>query len=139
MLHDQALAGHTSHCITYDIFCHWFPGLLERLHGYGKELPFPLPQGNIVGGVPKFHLAAHREECYIRYSLNNLSGFGRLDGEALERIWAGLNGISGSASEKSPGARMDQLGYHQADWNWVKLIHLGGIVIQPHNFACAHE
>lgn len=121
----QQQQGHRMHGITYDIFCQWFPKFQERLASYAPFVDVQLPIQGLTGGIPKFHMAAHRDECYIRYSLNNTHGFGRMDGEALERTWAFLNDISGSASGKGPGARIDQLNQLQDHWNWQKLTTLG--------------
>ncbi|KAG8712906.1 hypothetical protein FRC11_013857 [Ceratobasidium sp. 423] len=129
----QQRQGHKMHGITYDIFCQWYPHFEERLESYGHHINVTLPLEGVVGGIPKFHLASHKQECYVWYSLNNMAGFGHLDGEVLEWIWAALNEIAGSACEKGPGARLDQLSHIQGDWNWVKLIFLGRFAY-PINF-----
>lgn len=125
VLAPQQKQGHKMHAVTYDIFCHWYPHFEERLAKYKQSLEITLPIQGLTGGIPKYHLAAHKDECYVRYSLNNMEGYGRLDGEALERIWSFMNEVSGSASEKGPGARIDQLNQLQDHWNWQKLISFG--------------
>ncbi|KAI6002611.1 hypothetical protein F5J12DRAFT_682482, partial [Pisolithus orientalis] len=51
-----------------------------------------LPPGlEIISAVGKFHLAAHKHSCFLRYSLNFVKGAGHLDGEILETLSAPFN------------------------------------------------
>jgi hypothetical protein len=76
--------------------------------------------------IPKFYLLAHVSDCHADYSLNNLSGVGRVDGEANERNWAASNKAAGSTIDMGPGARKDTLNGFFSALNWRKTIRLGG-------------
>jgi hypothetical protein len=80
---------------------------------------------DIIGGIPKFHLAGHKQSCYDRFSLNYIQYVGRIEGEGCERAWAYLNETAGSTSEMSPGFRRDSICYIIADWNFNKMIGMG--------------
>ncbi|KDN41897.1 hypothetical protein RSAG8_07114, partial [Rhizoctonia solani AG-8 WAC10335] len=116
--------GATDIGVFYDIFCQWGKNF------WARAPLITLPSGELkhperfFGGIPKYHLAGHIDSCYARYSLNNMSGVGRLDAEGCERGWADLNGASGSTSEKGPGARIDSLNHCMNDWNWRKTISM---------------
>ncbi|KAG9126823.1 hypothetical protein FRC07_001824 [Ceratobasidium sp. 392] len=112
----QSLGSHKVF-LVYDIFCFWNLHFEERITSYEGCVPVTAPF-HLEGAVGKFHLLAHKEDCYILYSSNNIPEVGRTDGETLERLWSSLNEIAGSACEKGPGARQDQLNHHQ---NYSKL------------------
>ncbi|QRV98242.1 hypothetical protein RhiJN_26261 [Ceratobasidium sp. AG-Ba] len=108
--------------ITYDIFCHWFPGFESRLKELPHELYFNIVLTELIGGIPRFHAAGHNEACRVRYSLNYMLYIGRIEGEGCERAWAYLNETAESTSEKSPGARWDAINFIVGDWNFEKII-----------------
>ncbi|KAG9125707.1 hypothetical protein FRC07_006517 [Ceratobasidium sp. 392] len=82
-----------------------------------------LPSGlDLDGGVPRWHLAGHIEQCKVEHSLNYRSFVGRIEGEGCERAWAYLNETASSTSEKSPGARHDAINYIVNDWNFEKMV-----------------
>ena len=74
--------------------------------------------------VPKFHLAAHRQECRAKFSLNYEPGAGRRDMEGPERTWFGLQG-GGSTKDQGPGYWSDAMDDKFGHRNWSKLIRLG--------------
>ena len=67
--------------------------------------------------IGKFHLPAHKESCRFKFSYNFLPGVGLTDGEASERQWAWLNGISTRAKEMTWGHRHDTLNNFWNDMN----------------------
>ncbi|KAG9079887.1 hypothetical protein FRC06_007345, partial [Ceratobasidium sp. 370] len=113
--------------VTYDIFCHWFPGLADRAVKFPTHIALPVDL-DIVGGVPRFHIPGHIEKCRVRHSLNYKSFVGRIEGEGCERAWAFLNETAGSTSEKSPGARWDAINYILDDWNFEKMITMAAFL-----------
>ncbi|EUC54721.1 hypothetical protein RSOL_068660 [Rhizoctonia solani AG-3 Rhs1AP] len=116
--------------MTYDIWCHWITKLSERLKNLPAELALPPDViAQLTGGVPKFHLQGHAKVCWVRFSLNNMSSVGRIEGEGAERAWAYLNETSGSTSEKSPGARWDSINLIVMDWNFEKEIRMPAFLI----------
>ncbi|EUC56773.1 hypothetical protein RSOL_196120 [Rhizoctonia solani AG-3 Rhs1AP] len=107
--------------VFYDIFCRWGTYFWDRAPSILLPGgPLERPQ-YFFGAVPKYHLAAHIDSCYARFSLNNMEGVGRLDAEGCERAWANLNQAAGSTSEKGPGARIDSINHCMNDWNWRKI------------------
>ncbi|KAH9929939.1 uncharacterized protein BXZ73DRAFT_47793 [Epithele typhae] len=74
-----------------------------------------------LGAVGKWHLAAHEVGCRFKFSYNFLPGAAITDGEALERIWAAITGLSARTKEMSPGHRHDVLNHHWNDMNSQRL------------------
>jgi hypothetical protein len=113
--------------MTYDIWCHWIPKLKECVAKFPQHIA--LPDGlQLTGGIPKFHLQGHSDQCRIRYSLNYMPFVGRIEGEGPERAWAFLNETSGSTSEKSPGARWDAINLILNAWNFKKATEMGRLL-----------
>ncbi|KAG8682153.1 hypothetical protein FRC08_015153, partial [Ceratobasidium sp. 394] len=124
---NQALsAGVDSVGVHYDIMCHYCIKMWERW----AKLPHPVGPLSLsdfqlfLAAIPKFHLAGHTEQCYHRFSLNNMTGVGRLDAEGGERCWSNLNQAAGSTKEKGPGSRVDALNHTMQQWNWMKTVDM---------------
>ena len=62
---------------------------------------------NIIWAIGKFHLGAHKDDCYAGFSLNHKEGAGLEDGEVLERDWSFLNGIVEKYRTASKAARQE--------------------------------
>lgn len=121
---NQLAAGVKDIGLHYDIMCHYEKNMWSRW----ETLPVPLFRDDFdtfISAVPKFHLAGHTDQCFVRYSLNHTPGVGRLDGEGGERCWANLNLAARSTSEKGPGARIDTLCQIMDYWNWLKTVDIG--------------
>jgi hypothetical protein len=113
--------------IHYDIVCQYIKNFWKRMSSVDYPAG-PIARADFdtfLTGIPKFHLAGHIDSCYAQYSLNNLEGVGRLDGEGSERCWATLNRAASSTSEKGPGARVDSINHVMHYWNWLKTIGIG--------------
>lgn len=113
--------------LHYDIMCHYETNMWKRLKAVHAPVG-PIEREELTdfaAAVPKFHLAGHTESCQSRYSLNHLTGAGRLDGEGGERCWANLNHSAGSTSEKGPGSRLDSINHVMQQWNWCKTTGMG--------------
>jgi hypothetical protein len=112
--------------VSYDIACQWHLNLLERM----KQVPEPLRLSPTIQSItyliPKFHLPAHIKKCNLLFSFNLTPGVGRTDGEAPERGWSDINPVAQSTKEMGPGSRRDTLDDHFNDWNWKKIVNLGG-------------
>jgi len=131
---DYVVVRSTSHNLetkkvaSYDIMCQWSINLPKRL----KDFPLPnaerLDHQIVARVVPKFHLAAHKESCRIKFSLNYEPGVGRSDMEGPERTWFGLQG-GGSTKDQGPGYWSDAMDDKFGHWNWSKLVRLGRILI----------
>ena len=109
---------------SYDIMCQWSKNLRQRLHRFPLDGTVRLDDNIVARVVPKFHLAAHRQECRANFSLNYEPGAGRRDMEGPERTWFGLQG-GGSTKDQGPGYWSDAMDDKFSHWNWSKLVHLG--------------
>ncbi|KAH7906220.1 hypothetical protein BJ138DRAFT_1016595 [Hygrophoropsis aurantiaca] len=110
---DQAL-------IIYDVACQWCIHFLERVEN-APALSIP-DRMKIIAAVGKFHLSAHKLECFAQFSLNFVEGAGQIDGEILETLWAPFNKISSTARSMSQAHRREVYDDHMRDSNWKKLI-----------------
>ena len=109
---------------SYDIMCQWSKNLRKRLEGFPLDGAECLDDEIVTRMVPKFHLTAHRQQCFINFSLNYEPGAGRRDMEGPERTWFGLQG-GGSTRDQGPGYWSDAMDDKFGHWNWTKLIRLG--------------
>ena len=109
---------------SYDIMCQWSINLRRRLEQFPLQNAVHLDDKIVARMVPKFHLAAHRQECRADFSLNYEPGAGRRDMEGPERTWFGLQG-GGSTKDQGPGYWSDSMDDKFSHWNWTKLVGLG--------------
>lgn len=81
--------------IAYDVACQFFKKFRKRWEASTALMQiygwFIL---TLVWTIGKFHLGAHIDECYPKFSLNHKRGIGQVDGETMETLWAILNAIS---------------------------------------------
>ncbi|KAJ7453514.1 hypothetical protein FB451DRAFT_1565625 [Mycena latifolia] len=116
--------------VSYDIACQWHKNIWERMRIFDFEgVQFKDGEKYVVFLVPKFHLPAHIELCNILFSFNLTPYVGRTDGESPERGWASANRLANSTSISGPGTRRDAIDYHFQDWNWKKIVALGGVLL----------
>lgn len=55
---------------SYDIICQWSVNLWNHLKDFPLDNVERLDTQIVAHLVPKFHLAAHKQECCINFSLN---------------------------------------------------------------------
>ncbi|QRV96331.1 hypothetical protein RhiJN_24349 [Ceratobasidium sp. AG-Ba] len=115
--------------VTYDIFCHWFPGFMDRVKHLPPQISFDVKQTEMNGGLARWHAAGHEEPCRVRYSLNYMQFVGRIDGEGCERAWAAVNETAGSTSEKTPGGRGDSINFIVDDLNFGKITTTTALIV----------
>ncbi|KAF7318155.1 CxC2 domain-containing protein [Mycena chlorophos] len=102
---------------AYDIACQWMVHFFERLEVIkARACQF---------GLPVWHAGAHELKCRAQLALAYLLGFGKTDGEAMERVWALLNPAAWATKEMGEGARHDVLEDKIDHLNWEKNIGLG--------------
>jgi hypothetical protein len=111
--------------LSYDIMCQYIINLFKRLPPSDALRKIESGELQLDVAIPKFHLPAHVPDCHADFSLNNLPGVGRVDGEANERNWAASNKAAGSTVDMGPGARKDTLNGFFSALNWRKTIRLG--------------
>lgn len=104
--------------------CQWSTNLQSRLKQFPLSRSDYIIDKFVAKMVPKFHLAAHRQECRANFSLNFEPGAGRRDMEGPERTWFGLQG-GGCTKDQGPGYWSDAMDDKFGHWNWSKLVRLG--------------
>ena len=140
---DYIVAQSTSHnpepkkIASYDIMCQWSKNLRNRLKDFPLDTARQLDDQIVARLVPKFHLAAHKQECQIKFSLNYEPGVGRSDMEGPERTWFGLQG-GGSTKDQGPGYWSDAMDDKFGHWNWSKLVRLGRPVSTSSHIGLIH-
>lgn len=111
--------------VSYDIACQWERHLRTRLTSFPLQLRSHLPNLEIICAIPKFHLPAHGFSCWTRYSFNFIPGSCRVDGEAIERLWASTNPVATSTREMKSGTRHDFLSERWGTQNFRKVVGMG--------------
>lgn len=111
--------------VSYDIVCQWQRNLMDRCTRFESPLRSHLSSLELVYAIPKFHLPAHGFKCWSRFSLNFIPGSARVDGEAIERLWARTNPVATSTREMKAGARHDFLEERWGTQNFSKVVILG--------------
>ena len=124
----EALKCHTDNlpgAITYyDVSCGWIINFLERVME-AEYLELPEGMEDMIAAVGKFHLNAHVQECFAKYSPNFILGAGQVDGEIIETLWSLFNMISRFARTMSHSYRREVYDDHMCDSNWKKLVGMG--------------
>jgi Kyakuja-Dileera-Zisupton transposase len=87
-----------------------------------------IPDIDIIAAVGKFHLGAHAEKCFCRYSLNFIHGAGQHDGEIIETLWPGVNDISPSIRLMSKASRREMLDDAMRYSNFKKLVGMSELI-----------
>lgn len=108
----------------YDLVCQWGVHFLSRVE-QSKFLDLPTFE-LFIKAIGKFHLGAHIEKCFYRYSINFIKGMGQVDGEIIETLWSGLNPISNFARSMTKAHRRETLDDSMRDWNFKKLTRNSG-------------
>ena len=114
--------------ISYDIACQWSIHLLERIKKIDVNCPLLSSDCTIKFAVPKFHLPAHIPACRNKFAFMLTPGTGLGDGEAPERGWGEANPLGPATCEMGPGTWRDTLDFNFSDYNWRKIIKLGGFL-----------
>ena len=117
----------------YDVRCQWCVNFEERLKRGAPYLSKPSSL-DLTVAVGKFHLGAHVEDCFAKYSLNFIKGAAQVDGEALEALWAPLNKSAPSTRSMSTSYRRETLDWQMNESNWQKLLGIGMVNIHQEVF-----
>jgi hypothetical protein len=111
--------------ISYDIMCQYIVKFFDCMPDSEGLQRIRSGEMKLDVAVPKFHLPAHVSECHADYSLNNILGVGRVDGEVVEQNWATSNKAASSTIDIGPGARKDTLNGFFGALNWRRITRLG--------------
>ncbi|KAH9816965.1 hypothetical protein DFH28DRAFT_1220476 [Melampsora americana] len=90
--------------ILYDIGCHLEKGI--KKHNLFQE---ERENGQLKFGTSAWHALVHIYTCQLKYNPRLLKGFGRSDGEGLERIWRQLSRLISYLRYSSKQHRLDAL------------------------------
>jgi hypothetical protein len=127
----QALNYHSNDVekalVVYDVACQWYKHFFSRID-YSQYLDIPSAL-EVVAAVGKFHLSAHKPECFPRFSLDFITGAGNLDGEILETLWSLFNRVAVTARPKSQAYRQESYDSYMQDSNFKKMIGMGKIFL----------
>ena len=111
--------------IIYDIVCQWCINFLHRLHN-SQYLDFGhWSDSDLLYAIGKFHLNAHKNDCFSMHSLNFIRGIGQADGEIMETNWHPANKIFSFARTMTPSHRAETYDNFMRDTNWKKLVGMG--------------
>jgi hypothetical protein len=111
---------------TYDINCQFISMFWEQYEDLPPELKKnKIPRTWWTHLVPKMHLLGHTRKCHAPFSLNYALGAARTCGEAIERMWALMNGIAPSVRKMGSGFCSDWIDFHMAHHNWIKHLKMG--------------
>lgn len=109
--------------LIYDIACQW---VVHHRTRFQKSKHLDWPRGLALDvAVGKFHLGAHRDGCFAKFSLNLMAGAGHLDGEILESLWSFLNKGAGPTRVMTKAHRQEVLDDLMQDSNWKKMLKSG--------------
>ncbi|EIM83118.1 uncharacterized protein STEHIDRAFT_160719 [Stereum hirsutum FP-91666 SS1] len=85
---------------------------------------------NVLFIVPAFYLEAHIKKCKPLFSPRFSRWLTQTEFEAIERIWAILNGIASSTREMRPGHQRDTIDDFCGHANWMKTIKLDSSLLR---------
>ena len=109
--------------MIYNVGCQWIINFLQRLK---ESCHLSVHEKmKLIVAVGKFHLSAHIQECFVKYSLNFVQGAGQLDGEIMETLWSPFNSILGLARTMSMASRHQLYDDHIRDSNFKKIVGIG--------------
>src|SRR3984885_3400822 len=108
--------------IIYDICCQWFTNFQKQVSELEwLEIWDDLDITAIVG---KWHLAAHIQGCFAKFSLNFIEGSTQVDGKIMETLWSSLNLIARITQGMTIAHQQEVLDDYINDSNWKKLLKL---------------
>jgi hypothetical protein len=105
--------------LCYDVICEWAVNFGRRV----KQSSFlDAPTMELIFGIGKFHLNAHKDDCFPKFSPNFIRGAGQLDGEQMETLWAIIDLISPITKYMTKAHRREILDDMMRHSNWKKLV-----------------
>lgn len=112
--------------VCYDVACQYSVHFPKRCNDSpilrGILLLFT---ATVYWAIGKFHLGAHKEDCYPKYSLNHKEGSGRKDGEDAERDWADLQAVMFASRTGTLPTREEKVGNAMQYLNFRIIVCLG--------------
>ncbi|KAF9033343.1 hypothetical protein BJ165DRAFT_1309566, partial [Panaeolus papilionaceus] len=115
--------------ILYDVACQYFVKLRGRIDPMLASGDPDLRALVIDRAIGLFHVHAHKDQCFFRYSPTFIPGLGTVAGEILESLWAALNDISISLRTTSLSYCAETLDDHATDSNHKKMLNMANSLI----------
>ncbi|KAI0693052.1 hypothetical protein C8T65DRAFT_586084, partial [Cerioporus squamosus] len=121
--------------VLYNVWCFYYKHLHWRFEN-SPALEFP-PNLTITGvRIGQFHVHAHRQQCYPRFSPHFIPGAGVQLSEVIGTLWNKTNDISGSTRGMSSSHRQEFIDDHMNDSNWYKILRLAVALARKWRTAC---
>ncbi|KAJ7061573.1 hypothetical protein C8F01DRAFT_1252352 [Mycena amicta] len=111
--------------ISYDIACQWKLHLPERIPRLPPHMQKDLDETKVKFGLPVWHANSHTGDCKENNKLSYKRGAGKTDGEAIERVWSGLNPAALATKEMGLGNQADTIDDRIDNHNFLKNMTLG--------------
>jgi hypothetical protein len=108
--------------LFYDVICEWGVNFWRRIE---QNRFLELPEMDLILGIGKFHLNAHKDDCFPLFSPNFIHGAGQIDGEQMETLWAILDKIFSITKYMTKAHRQEILDDQMRDSNFKKLVGMG--------------
>ncbi|PPQ85582.1 hypothetical protein CVT24_009935, partial [Panaeolus cyanescens] len=116
--------------LLYDIACQYMVHIQSRI---GDQLQ----NRTLDFAIGLFHVHAHKDQCFFRFSPTFIPGLAVVIGEILESLWSVLNEVSIAARTATLASRAEMIDDHASDSNHKKalnMIHfLCGLLIKARN------
>jgi len=117
--------------LIYDIGCQYSIYLQRRI---GDKLPAGLDIDTAIG---LFHVHAHQESCFFRYTTSFIPGSGVVAGEILESLWSTLNSVSPTVRTATLAHRAEILNDHVFDSNEKKTLQMADVLCRRYEEAAS--
>ncbi|KAF9032371.1 hypothetical protein BJ165DRAFT_1535064 [Panaeolus papilionaceus] len=108
--------------IIYDIACQYSIHLREHIDGMLAEQGLEMLE--IDWAIGLFHVHAHNDKCYFRYSPCFIPGLGIVDGEIMETNWSVLNRHSQALRTANQVGRLEGLDDYTSDLNYKRTMDM---------------
>ncbi|PPR06343.1 hypothetical protein CVT24_002518 [Panaeolus cyanescens] len=114
--------------IVYDIACQYYIHLRKRIDPLLATIGL---KGLVIDrAIGLFHVHAHKDECFFRYSPTFIPGLAYVVGEGMEPNWSALNPASVMIRSSKPFARADFLDDHTSNHNFRKMMNMSQTLTQ---------
>ncbi|PPR08267.1 hypothetical protein CVT24_001139, partial [Panaeolus cyanescens] len=114
--------------IVYDIACQYYIHLRKRIDPLLNTIGL---QGLVIDrAIGLFHVHAHKDECFFRYSPTFIPGLAYVVGEGMEPNWSALNPASVIIRSSKLFARADFLDDHTSNHNFRKMMNMSQTLTQ---------
>lgn len=126
-------AGLKEAAVLYDVACQYSINFKQRIQN-SSFLHMPIFD-KLLFGVGKFHLGAHVDKCFFKFSLNFIRGMGQVDGEVVETLWSRFKRLAQTWSAMGYASRQENTDSHMLDSNAKKAKRLPKALVKKYKNA----